>query len=67
MKKKELRKELTGLSKDELGNRAKELAGQIMKLKFKRTTGQLEKSHELQNARKNLARVKMYMSAKASA
>lgn len=62
MKKKDLRKELMGLSKDDLANRAKELAAQIMKLKFKRTTGQLEKSHELQSAKRNLARVKMYMS-----
>ena len=66
MKKKELRKELMGLSKDELSARAKELAGQIMKLNFKRSTRQLEKSHELQSAKRNLARVKMYSALRNS-
>lgn len=58
MKRKEFLKEISGLDKTALQERAVALAEELMKLRFKRASKQLEKGHLLAKTRRDLARVK---------
>jgi len=58
MKTKDFRKEIQTLSQEELSTRAKALAEELMKLRFRAASGQLEQSHRLGQLRRNLARVR---------
>jgi len=57
MKRKELMSELSKLTAAELKRRGAELAEELMKLRFRKSGGQLEQSHRLRTARRDLARV----------
>lgn len=50
-------KELKGLDKAALSARARGIAEELMKLRFRKKTGQLEQTHRLRNLRRELARV----------
>lgn len=58
MKTKEYQKEIKGMSRSDLVARAKSLAEEIMRLRFRKATGQLEGSHMVGQLKRNLARVK---------
>ena len=58
MKRKEFLNEIKGLDKVALQERAVALAEELMKLRFKRASKQLEKGHLLAKTRRDLARVK---------
>lgn len=51
-------KELRDLSVEELATREKEFREEEFKLRFKKATGQLEKTARLTQVRKDIARVK---------
>lgn len=51
-------KELRDLSVEELGTKEKEFREEEFKLRFKKATGQLEKTAQLTQVRRNIARVK---------
>ena len=46
------------LSRDELPGKENDLKEEFFNLKFQHKTGQLENSHKLKQARKNVARIK---------
>lgn len=58
MKQREMVKELKTLSKEELTTRAVGMAEELMKLRFRKASGQLPQSHRVGEVRRNLARVK---------
>lgn len=64
MKKKELRSELQALSPDELRDRARALGEELMKLRFRKSSGQLEQGHRISEAKRNLARVETFLRMK---
>ena len=57
MKRRDFLKEMKGLSDEALKIKARELAEEHMKLRFRLSSGQLEQGHRLQQIRRNLARV----------
>ena len=66
MKTSESRKEIKGLSLTDLRSRARELAEELMKLRFRKATNQLERSHQIKIVKRNLARVQTFMSQKGA-
>ena len=48
--------ELRGLSNDELADRVRDLRVQLFKLRFQKTTGQVESAARLRHTRRDLAR-----------
>jgi large subunit ribosomal protein L29 len=66
MKRKEFINELNGLDKTALQERAVVLAEELMKLRFKKASKQLEKGHLLTKTRRDLARVKSILASKSS-
>lgn len=61
MKKSTYIDELKGLSQEELQEKERALKEEIMKYRFRASSSQLEKSHLVSEAKKNLARVKTLM------
>ena len=61
LKGRDLREETT----EELSKRLNDMTEQLFKLRFQKTTGQLEDIHKLANVRKDLARVKTVINEKA--
>lgn len=57
MKRKELLKELNGLSAEDLMERRRSVSEELMKLRFRKVTGQVEKSHLIRQLRGTLARI----------
>lgn len=57
MKTKEFLKEIKGLSREDLKEKARSIAEELMKLRFRKVSGQVEQSHRLGQLRRNLARV----------
>ena len=64
MKRIDLLKELRGLSRDDLTQRARSVAEEMMKLRFRKATGQLEQSHRLSQLKRDFARIKSVLSEK---
>ena len=58
MKKKDYLTELKGLSAEALQGRISDLQEELMNLRFKHASGQLEKSSELASLRKKIAQAK---------
>jgi large subunit ribosomal protein L29 len=50
-------KEIRALSASEIGLKARELREQLLQLKLRKQTGQVEKTHELRTLRKDIARL----------
>lgn len=65
MKRKEFIKEISGLDAGALKEKAKQLAEECMRLRFKLSARQLEKSSALKETRRSLARVQTMMRQKA--
>lgn len=57
MKQKDFMKEIKKLSNDEIKERARTLGEELMKLKLRSASGQLEQNHRIRQTRRNLARV----------
>ena len=57
MKKRDLLAELRALSVDELKTRERQLAEELMKLRFRKAGGQLEEGHLMRQVRRDRARV----------
>ncbi|MEN9845232.1 MAG: Ribosomal protein [Pseudomonadota bacterium] len=57
MKRRDFLKEIAGLDKTALQGKANQLGEELMRLRFKQATNQLEKGHLLKETRKQLARV----------
>ncbi len=66
MKRQEFLKEIAGLDKGALQDKANKLAEELMRLRFKQGSKQLEKSHQLKETRRALARVKTALKKKAA-
>ena len=58
MKSKNQIKDLRALSAQELKQRGAKVAEELMKLRFRNKTGQLQQTHMLLNLRRELARIK---------
>jgi ribosomal protein L29 len=57
MKRRDFLKEIAGLDKTALQGKANQLGEELMRLRFKQATNQLEKGHLLKETRRQLARV----------
>jgi ribosomal protein L29 len=66
MKRREFLKEIAGLDKVALQEKANKLAEELMRLRFKQSTKQLEKGHLLKETRRALARVQTAIRVKAA-
>lgn len=66
MKLREYLKEIGGLSKQDLDARATSLAEELMKLRFRNKSGQLEQSHRIRQLRRDLARIKTLRAARGN-
>jgi large subunit ribosomal protein L29 len=64
MKKKDFMKEIRGMDVSSLEMKATSLAEELMRLRFKAATRQLEKAHQLKTVRRSLARVQTVLEAK---
>ena len=62
MKRRDFLKEIAGLDKAALQGKAKQLAEELMRLRFKQATSQLEKGHLLKEVRRSQARVQTLLS-----
>jgi large subunit ribosomal protein L29 len=62
MKRRDFLKEIAGLDKTALQSKASQLGEELMRLRFKQATNQLEKGHLLKETRKQLARVQTALS-----
>ena len=58
MKSKNQIKDLRALSSQELKQRGSKVAEELMKLRFRKKTGQLQQTHMLMSLRRELARIK---------
>jgi ribosomal protein L29 len=63
MKRKEFNIKVKGASKADLVVQAKSLSEELMKLRFRKASGQLEQAHQIPHIRRNLARVRTALSA----
>jgi large subunit ribosomal protein L29 len=50
-------KEIRDLSPAEIGTKLREIREQLLQLKLRKQTGQVEKTHELRTLRKDIARL----------
>jgi large subunit ribosomal protein L29 len=60
-------KEIRDLSSDEIGTKLNETRDQLLHLRLRKQTGQVEKTHELRNLRKTIARLNTVLTQKHSA
>ena len=63
MKKTDFLKEIKGLPKADLLIRSRQIAEELMKLRFRGSSGQLEQGHRIGLLRRNLARIQTLLSA----
>jgi ribosomal protein L29 len=66
MKRREFLKEINGFDKAALQEKANKLAEELMRLRFKQGSKQLEKSHQLKETRRALARVETLLRTKVA-
>jgi ribosomal protein L29 len=66
MKRRDFLKEINGLDNTALKEKATKLAEELMRLRFKQSSKQLEKGHLLKETRRALARVQTAMQQKAA-
>lgn len=65
MKRIDLLNELRGLPRAELQQRAKSIAEELMKLRFRMATGQLEQTHRVRQLRRDFARIQTFLRPEA--
>ena len=63
MKRKEFIADIKKTSKEELVTKARGFAEELMKLRFRKASGQLQQTHRIKELRRNLARVETQLSA----
>jgi large subunit ribosomal protein L29 len=61
MKTKDFNKEINGLPLADLRAKAKTIAEELMKIRFRGATATVEQSHRLKELRRNLARIQTVM------
>ncbi len=66
MKATEKRKELDGLTVEQLNGKLAEARSELFNLRFKHATGQLEKVADIPAARRNVARILTYLKKKGA-
>lgn len=66
MKATEKRKELDGLTVEQLAGKLAEARSELFTLRFKHATGQLEKVADIPAARRNVARILTYLKKKGA-
>jgi len=66
MKRKDFLKEIDGLDSVSLKERANKLADELMRLRFKQASKQLDKGHLLKETRRALARVQTVITQKSA-
>jgi len=66
MKRREFLKEIAGFDKAALQEKANKLAEELMRLRFKQASKQLEKGHLLRETRRALARVQTLLGQKSA-
>ena len=59
-------KEIRDLSPAEIATKSRELREQLLQLKLRKQTGQVEKTHELRTLRKDIARLETIGNQKAA-
>ncbi len=59
-------KEIRELSKDEVATKLRETRSQLLQLRLRKQTGQVEKTHELRGFRKDIARLQTIAREKAA-
>jgi large subunit ribosomal protein L29 len=62
MKKTEFLNEIKGKSITDLDAKARTMSEELMKIRFRKVTGQVEQSHRIRELKRNLARVQTAMS-----
>jgi large subunit ribosomal protein L29 len=62
MKKREFYKEVSSLNEEELRAKERELAQELLKLRFRQSAGQLEQSHILRELRQKIAQIQTVLS-----
>jgi large subunit ribosomal protein L29 len=67
MKKTEFLNELKGKSVADLDKQARTIAEELMKLRFRKVTGQVEQSHRIRELRRNLARLQTVLTRERTA
>jgi large subunit ribosomal protein L29 len=60
-------KEIRELSSAEIGNKLRETREALIQLRLRKNTGQVEKTHELRDLRKDIARLETILTQKQSA
>ena len=60
-------KEIRDLSSAEIDNKLRETREQLLQLKLRKQTGQVEKTHELRTLRKDIARLETIQNQKKQA
>jgi large subunit ribosomal protein L29 len=65
MKKKQRLEELKGMKQADLVEKGRALAEELMRLRFKKASGQLQTPHRLRELRRDIARVQTMLSAQA--
>jgi large subunit ribosomal protein L29 len=58
--------EIRGLTSDQLAEQLLSLKKEQFNLRFQKATGQVEKTHRVDEVRKDIARIKTVLSAKAA-
>ena len=59
-------KEIRDLSAGEITNKIRETRDQLLQLRLRKQTGQVEKTHELRTLRKDIARLETILRQKAT-
>ena len=67
MKSNESLKEFREMADDALRERRRSIAEELLKLRFRRATGQLEQSHHVRLLKRNLARVQTLLTQRGHA
>ena len=60
-------KEIRDLSADEIGTKLRETREQLLQLRMRKQTGQVEKTHEMRSLRKDIARLETILNQKKAA
>ena len=67
MKSKQRASDLNAMSKDQLSDELLNLKKEQFNLRFQRATGQMEKTHRVDEVRKDIARIKTVLRSKTAA
>ena len=60
-------KEIRDLSAEEIGTKSRDARGQLLQLRLRKQTGQVEKTHEMRVLRKDIARLETILKQKRTA